>query len=303
MNIKQLLPSKKFLIVIGAALVVVLIVIFGSSYFGSHTGFNQNRNAAGYTMVKANGTVNELLIQDSNHNGYPDWQESLYGLDPKANGDKNKQVIEAKQAQNGIVPTAPDDTGPPLTPNDNFARNLLVTVLSLKQSGSLTTAALTRLGESVGAAVDTKRAPDVPTYTIGDIHIVPDSAAAAARYERAFKPILAEAASAGVGNEIDIIASNLDSGTNSGESLKGLIPIATGYALFGKKITMLDTPNSLAIYVLTLANASDRAARALQKVSVIYTDSITGMVGLDDYFPASDDIDNASDALADYFSR
>src|ERR1044072_2206217 len=98
-TIKKELPSKKFTVVTGIVLIVVAGVLIVSSYFASSTIFSRsiNKNAP----VESSGTVADIITRDTNGNGISDWEETLWGLDPKGNGEENKKTITAKKAAAG----------------------------------------------------------------------------------------------------------------------------------------------------------------------------------------------------------
>lgn len=300
----KLLPSKKFVIVIGSCVAIVLIVLGVSSLWGSHGLFSQGNTIP--APVEATGTVGDVISRDSNNNGIPDWEESLWGLDPKGDGAANKKTIDEKRAANAAATgSSQASVGTPgTTATDQFARELLSTILALNQSGSLTPDAVARIGESIGANIDSKRVPETPTYVLTDmLTIKGTSPAMRSKYMQSFKAAFQKATDGGLGTEFDIISSSLDSEHAGAESLAGLAPIAKAYADFGKQLTTINTPDDGVFYALALANASASVSKALEKTSLIYTDAISGMVGVDDYLNAFEAFDGASGRMAEYLRQ
>jgi hypothetical protein len=117
-TIKKNLPSKEFIRVLGICTGAIIVILIVGSLFGTHSIFNKKSGP----LVEANGTVNELLIQDSNTNGIPDWEESLWGFDPKGDGVANKQGIEQKKLAGNITPS---QSNIPLNETDKFSQSLL----------------------------------------------------------------------------------------------------------------------------------------------------------------------------------
>jgi hypothetical protein len=78
--------------------------------------------------------------------------------------------------------------------------------------------------------------------------------------------------------------------------------ISKSYINFAKEITSLDTPADAVPTVLALANVSDHLGRALAKVQTLYTDSMNGVVGLDEYVNDIDNFSSSSEDLASYFT-
>lgn len=291
---QKYLPSKKFTLVIGGGAVLLALALGISSYFGSSGGFN--RKLAKNAPVAADGTVKDVVTRDSNGNGIPDWEESLWGFDPKGDGEANKKAIDAKKAANGILP---DTSGTPLSETDKFSQSLLSTILALQQSGTLTEEAITNLAASVGASVNAKHA-NRETYTLADISLTStNSAAVKAGYKKALKALLDKYADLDLGSELTTIAGALDAGNL--DTLRSLDTVASAYLDISQKIVKIPTPPQAAPYALVLANASAEMAAAIPQIENIYTDALDGMVGIDDYIHGSNAADAASASMRDYF--
>jgi hypothetical protein len=288
------LPSRKFVFVMGGGLAVLVLILLISNYFGSHGGFD--RSARGDAPVTADGTVKDVVLRDSNENGIPDWEESLWGFDPSGNGEANKKAIDAKKSANGIVP---DTSGVPLSETDKFSQSLLSTILALQQSGTLTEEAITNLSASVGDSLDAKHA-NPETYAMANLTITPTNGPAAkAAYKKALKALLDRYADLDLGSELEVIAAGLESG--NADTLRSLGPVAEAYGSIAKEIVKIPTPPGVAPYALVLANASAEMAAALPQVENIYDDVLDGMVGVDDYIHGSNAADAASASIRAYF--
>ena len=289
------LPSKQFTKIIGACALVVIVFFAVTSIWGSHGIFNRKGNGP---LVEANGTVSDLLIQDSNNNGIADWEESLWGLDPKGDGAKNKAIIDQKKlSANGGVASGDTSTNE----TDKFSQTLLSTILALRQSGSLTEESLAKIAASVADGVDAKHTNAV-TYSRSDMTISSKSPAAAkAAYAAALKKAIDQYAGVGFGNELTIIAEGLNGG--GAEVLKELQPISDAYIALAKKIIAIPTPAAVTQNALDLANATAQMGASLAQAQNIYTDAITGMVGIDDYAKANTLSENAAKTLKVYFAN
>ncbi len=121
------------------------------------------------------------------------------------------------------------------------------------------------------------------------------------KYFKDFTGAFTTADALGIGTEVDVMSTGLDEGA-SPDAIKALVPIAEAYIDFGKALMQLKTPNEAAIYALSLANSADMAGTALKKVADIYSDSLSGMIGVDDYFTAYNTFDTTAGRMADYLS-
>ena len=296
-KIKAVLPSKQFARLIIGVFVVVLIFIGTTSYFGSRNEYNQSGKNS---LTEKGMTVGDIVTLDSNNNGIPDWEESLWGLDPKADGATNKMLLAQKKAASGI-PTTDSTPDSQLTETDKFSRSLLATLIALQQSGNLTPIAITNLAASVGDNVNTKHV-SVRTYTLEDLRMTTaDDAAAKAAYMAGLKQILDQYSSLNLGSELETIASGFDS--QSPQILQSLAPTAAAYTAISTEMLALPTPRSAAPYALDLINSSAIMGATLPQVENFYSDVIAGMVGLDDYIKASNVSDAASANMRTYFAQ
>lgn len=287
---QKYLPSKRFMAVIGGVAGGIFILVLISNYVGYHRIFNAK------PPVSADGSITDVVARDSNGNGIPDWQESLYGLDPKGDGAANKAIIQKKEADANIPPGS---EGMAANPTDAFSQQLLATVISLHQSGSLTPAVIANIAASVGDSVDAKRII-APPYAMSDMTISKKSPAAAkTAYYAALKAAVGK--HSGLGSELSIMAQNL--GSQDSGALDGLGPIADSYTALAKEIVAIPAPSIVAQNALDLANASAEMGMALKEVQDINTDALTGMVGVDDYTKASDLSDAAVKTLGAYFAN
>jgi hypothetical protein len=294
-KIKSMLPSKKFSRSLFLLVGIVLAVIIATSFFGSHRIFFKNKNNA---PVKANGTVADVVTRDSNENGITDWEESLWGLDPEGDGATNKKIIEQKKLAAGIA--APGEgTTTSQTATDQFVQEFLSTILALNQSGSLTPEAVANLADALGKHIDTKRTPEV-IYDMTDLQIATgDQMKARKAYAQGLVTLTKKYQTLGIGTELDIIARGLEENTTD---LGDLGPIASAYRNFGRDLTGITVPKSAALMTVDLANASVRAGTALDKAATIYSDALTGMVGIDDFLAANKDFERATERITDYLN-
>jgi hypothetical protein len=102
---KKYLPSKKFVQALSAAIILVLMGIILSYW---RPNFGSYKNTA--LTVNATSTWMNNNI-DSDNDGLPDWEETLYGTDPHnidTNGDGTPDGVEVKEGRDPLTPnTAP----------------------------------------------------------------------------------------------------------------------------------------------------------------------------------------------------
>lgn len=295
-GIRRFLPSKKF----GVFLLIAVVIIGGgiatSQLLGTKSGYIKGQKKP---AIEATGTVADIIERDSNKNDIPDWEEALWGLDPKGNGEENRKLINSMRAEHGLpIKGTARQTTETQTATDTLARELLMTLIALGQSGSLTPEAVTNLSLSLGKEVDL-RTNTTTTYRASDMTIVSASAATKTTYKRQLEDALDYYINLGVGDELAVIAKYLDNPSSSTqEELRSLSALHKDMA---KDIIDISTPITIAPDVLIIANTSVDISNALVKIADGFDDVVLGFVGIGEYFSASNALDDASAKLAEYF--
>ncbi len=292
-NIKKYLPSKKLGYILGGSALVVIIILVATSKFGHTLSFGKKHNISA-------STVGELVGKDSNKNGIADWEESLWGLDPKGNGNSNKAIIEAKRreaaASSVVDPNYPVTAG---TPNDTVTRELLSTILALQQADALTPEAVTNIALSMGVKINQNRT-SIDTYSADDLQSVPETVQSVKDYGKKIGALTDKYGATNMGTEFDIIDEGLTVGSE--DALKKLDAIADNYISFSEELIHLPTPQGAKYYVLPFANSLASLGKSLKKIENIYTDSIGGLTGIGDYTQAINTYERATDRFSDYFT-
>lgn len=293
-GIKKYLPSKKFAITIGVLVGGLVLVLLLSSIFGTKSIFDRKKNQS---YINPEGTVGDIISRDSNGNEIPDWEESLWGLDPNGDGIENKKIIDAKKLAQQIPVENKEEQN--ISDTEAFSQDLLSTIIALNQAGVLNEGAINDLAESIGTSVDAKHA-NVRTYTMSDLKIS-NSNDAKQTYYRDLKKVIDGYAKIDLGSELSIIATGL--GVGGPGELKKLEPFATAYSNLSKQILSLTTPSEIAPSALRLINSSAIMGATLPQIEEFYHDVLAGMVGIDDFTKAKNDSDEASAEISKYFGN
>ena len=277
-EIKKYLPSKKFVTTMLVCIGIGIVVLLVASYIGTNSRFSKPA-----LSISDDATLNDLLVQDSNNNGIADWEETLYGLNPKGDGLTNKKIIDDKKMQirkeNGVTD---DSNGTSNSQTAELSREMLSTILALQQSDNLTPEAIANLTSSLGETVNAKRDSE-QTYTINDMNISNDTSdASMTAYEGKIGDILHEANTNGIGGELGIIYGTLNKDTPP-EQVKNLDKYIDIYTKMATEIISTKVPQSIAQKALALANACALMSHALAKIELMYGDAVSGLIGFDEY--------------------
>ncbi len=281
----QYLPSSGFVKKAGLLLVLVAVIFL----IAKVTPYIQNK-------FKANPNskilVKDVIYNDSNVNGIQDWEEKLWGLDPKGDGPSNKELINAKKKSLAIE-TENSET---LTNNDKMSREFFALVMSLQDSGISTEDALAKVSEQIGQKIEIVPLKEV--YKYKDIVTVPPTKKAINKYYADLKSILDKYKDRGIGSEMNLLALALDHDDKS--LISGFLAIQSGYFDMIKEIANLKVPNEIASTDLVFLNNLHGSATALTMVSNVFDDSIAGLTGIATYKKNSDDAANALTDITKY---
>lgn len=285
---KEYLPSKIFIVRV-VFIFVILATIFGISKI--YTYF-KNRSTDGVIKLQ----IKDVVQKDSNDNGIPDWEESLWGLDPEKDGPLNKDFIIAKRKILAENNDGSSESGN-LTENDELSRELFSVVMSLQQSGTLNDDSITLITEAVGEKIDASPLPDI--YAKNMLNIVIDSIDNTHNYNIAFGELVIKYADANIGDELVFISEGLKNDDSTAMSIVNTI--SNSYKSFGEDLMKIPVPASVASTHLSLANNYEKTGQSIDGLSQILENQILGMSSVINYKKYSDalvsDINKLTDSL------
>lgn len=288
---KSYLPSKQF----RARLLLVIILVIIVLIITKVTPAIKNRLSKSST--EQNLLVKDMVAQDSNSNGIADWEEALWGLDPKGDGIANKQFIFAKKQR--LSDGSNINDGEITDDNEKLAREFFALLVSLKQNGNLDEDAIVSLSNLVGQKVVTEQIPDIYTKDMLETTVTTPSKIKA--YYTNFTLISSRRKANGIGDELQLMGQAL--ANNDREASSGLRRIANEYRSFGQDIMTLSVPTSLDEENLKLANLYEKNAQTIEKMSNFMDNPIAGMASLVQYKKYNDELVNELGKLRTFFVR
>lgn len=169
--------KKIILISLGVVVIALLFFIKTSSNYK-----NSPEKQAG--LVYADETVGELVNKDTDGDGVPDWEESLYGTDPTkpdtdGDGIGDAQEIEQIQVSKGVNTDSGTAAPENLTETEKFSRQLFSTVTALNQTGGLDQNTVDQLSTSLANEVNNPSVQNA--YSTSNIKTSGDTGTDAAR--------------------------------------------------------------------------------------------------------------------------
>lgn len=285
---KEYLPSKTFIIRI-ASILIIIGVVFG--IYQTYKYFKNRSSNNGLSVIK------EIKkgIDDDNNNGIPNWEESLWGLDPAKDGKENKKIIDEKKASLSIYSNDSYSDKYMSQDNKELTKEFFSVLMSLQQSGNLDEESIQLLSENIGQKIEAVPIQDV--YTIDMIKTVSDSEDANITYFESLNALLSKYENEDIGQELTILSQGL--GSNDPQAIYVIGPIASAYQAFGRDLIKIPAPNSIAPIQLDLANNYEKTGQSLAGLTKTLSDPIVGMRALINYKQYSDALVGGLDKLSE----
>ena len=295
MDKQKFLPSKLF-VVRAIGIVVLLFVAFGLykgiPYFIKGFSKTQKRAELQKTLVK------DLMNKDSNDNGIPDWEESLWGLDPAQDGSANKEFILSKRKSLGYTE---EDTllGENLTSSDKISRELLALIVSLKESGNLNDGAIASISSAFGSKIEVIEMDDL--YKKESLNKVATNLASIRKYYNDFKAINLKYKDSDMGDELNFIVQGMRN--NDENAMQIASEIAGSYKSFGEELSEIKVPDSLIDIHLGIINSYEKTANSIEEMSKAIDDQIAGLNAVISYKKYNQELLDNLDKLSLFFKK
>ncbi len=262
-------PSKQFLIR-GGLVVLLILIILGvqTKWFGNL--FHKKKTATTQKSL----TVGDITSKDSNGNGIPDWEETLWGLDPTVlytNGKSNAEIIKEKKLALGVTD---DTTGTPTNETDALAQQLFSITSALSQNGNVDDTTLQNVANQLGSSINVSSVSN--TYSLKDIHTVTTSSTSLTKYYNNLSDIIGKYNQDDA--DITVIINAAETGDYS--QLPELTQTGADYTAMAQQISKINVPIGVAQYDLDIINGFAGMAASfpyLQQMSDNGTEALVGV--------------------------
>ena len=296
--IKEYLPSKKFAVVLGA-----ILLISGGVFYFKHYGNPFNKIAEYKSAQSKDLKLEELAVKDTDTDGVPDWEEALWGTDPKnpdtkGDGLGDKKYIDGRRSALSQGGGSMEDKK--LNDTDIFARDFFTAILSLRQEGNLNSGSISSLSETVlkNAAVKTVL-PD--TFTVSNLSFYKDdSKTNLKKYHTEISKILTKYKDS-LGGELETMGIVID--TEGREGLDDLKSAGLGYESMARALMKIKIPPSATALHLELSNDALNTSIAISNMSKLYDNPLLGLIGIGQQNIYSPKMIQTLENLATYFAK
>lgn len=315
---KQYLPSKKFISLLGS-IVFVLLLLWGVNAIIKY----QNRTK---TIVSSNVnlTKEQIMIVDTDGDGLKDWEEALWKTDPynpDTDGDGTPDGEEVRlnrdptKANTAGVGEEPNDKIDPtliaeskkklavfeeLSETDRLARTLFADYIAAKNGDLSTPLSNTNKTIILQNAINNFEALPVKIYTQNDIRtFTPTNTAEIKAYGNALGNISQVNTPKNTEYELTIFARALTNETPT--ELDKLTPIIIGYQNISAGFLTVPAPAEIAVIQVNLINDFQKIQTSLEKMQKIFSDPTPAISALQLYNHTVPNMIKNISALNTYF--
>ena len=290
---KNYLPSKKFIYSIIAIVILGILFFVISSLIAKKNHFAASNKDS--QLQTGNLTINDLLKKDSDEDGIMDWEEALWGTDPKnkASFDGVADAIYVKKKKDDLKIASGNSLGEDsgtLTETDKFAQEFFASLSAMKQSGQIDANAINNVSTALGQKI--VESTMIDKYTNQDAKIAEnDGVDAQKAYYLSIKKLFDTYSKKGIGDELELVSGLAVSGSTEDKiTTDKLSQIANAYQEYEHKVIDTPVPTSLVSYHIQIVNNANNTGIAVLNMTKVADDPIIGLSGLSQYQKYSDDL-------------
>lgn len=290
MTLNKYLPSKEFkrrVIKIALLLGLVVVLRFGA-YPLVKKLFDKN-------TIPENITVKQFVDTDTDGDGLADWEESIWGTDPKKIDTDNDGISDFDHVavkKQGLSGADQNET-------TILSAEIMQTLFALMGKDAVTSEAIANLGDAAGQSIIKPEIID--TYTANDIIIVGSSKPEVKSYYANFQKILKTFSTSKAPDEFTTLSIAISSEDES--QLVDLDQTIKKYEVFEKNLLTMKVPSDVLQAHLGITNSIASISKALTKSQKLYSNSIVGINGIVEMRLAHTKLDEQINLLRSYFLR
>lgn len=290
MSFKQYLPSKDFSKRILKILAIILVVILVRFVI-----YPVVKNFFIKRSVPQNITVKEFVDTDTDGDGLPDWEEEIWGTNPKkvdTDGDGISDFDFVNSKKLGLNTVDVNETV-------ILSGEIMQTLFALLSKGVATNEALENLASATGESIVQPQLSN--KYSRDDFKSVTGSMVEVKVYYAGFEKAYTNFAKSKSPDEFDILA--LAISAEDGAQLVDLDKSILKYKNFEKALLALPVPLEILETHTAFTNTIASIAQALEKSQSLYSNSIIGVNGVVELRLAHNNLDSQIETLRAFFKR
>lgn len=226
--------------------------------------------------------ANQVLLNDSDNDGLPDWEETLRKTDPRRADSDNDGIPDGKEQFEDLSIDARVEKvvgeldNKNLSTTERFGRELLMQFIELKREGKPFDAATTeKFVEKLTSEIDTSAA--APLYSAQDFHISENSSVDTLKeYANRMGRIIIRNSPAGLENEIVVATRALEN--NDPTELEKIKPLVASFENSLQEGLSVSVPKSIVEIHANLLNSFSYMKTTLGGLNRIFDDPLVAFV-------------------------
>jgi hypothetical protein len=289
------LPSKKFIKTISITLLVGAVLFVAGNLVSNKSFFSKQQDAPQDVLTSGDG---DFFDMDTDKDGLFDWEEALWGTNPRLKDTDGDGVEDKKFVENKRDEIDSDETYTPDDSNETevFAKQFFTTASVLNQSGSFDQDAVEEFSKSIGQSINNFNMQD--KYKLSDIKM---SAVLPKDYynnlNSVFSPLIAKNVS-----ELGIIARIVENPEDQ-SALNDLSSLLSVYKDIENNLLKTESPYSISGTHLSMINSISKISEILNESRNISQDPLKVTVYLSKYNEVSEKISNDFELFTAYFKQ
>jgi hypothetical protein len=290
MAINQYLPSKEFqkkVTKVGLLLLAVVVIRFGI-YPSIQKFFTKNK-------IPDNITVKQFVDIDTDGDGLPDWEESIWGTNPKktdTDGDGVSDFDFVSSKKQGLQATNQNET-------TILSSEIMKTLFALLNKGANTKDAVANLGEAAGQSIVKPEIKD--KYAVSDLAVAGSSKNEVKNYYTNFQNAYKNFSKSKAPDEFELLSVAVSS--EDPDQLIDLDDTIKKHTSFESSLVSMKVPSDIIQTHLAFTNSVASIVTALEKSKLLYSNSVVGINGIVELRLAHTKLDEQVDLLRSYFLR
>lgn len=273
----EYLPSKEFFKKLAIVICLIAIISLIGIFYGNKSHFATTSKKGDLTVVK------DIVEKDTDADGLPDWQETLWGFNPKkvdTNDDGKTDLEEARILQTRLAEQNKEQVAEAdiaaKTETGKFATDFVQLVTSLYQSGNLSNEDVTVLTQKVEEYIKTM--PPEKVYSLSELTIVPLDYTSAENYleslDAAFKKYPIDS------DEFENLVISIHDYLETEEGVIKLTSLSKKYAGLRDALLAIKIPQGADKIHLEVINAVNQMSETFLNMTFYETDSLRALAGL-----------------------
>jgi hypothetical protein len=291
---------------IGIALILSVVVV-SSAFALKYAHFGEGRSAQSDQLIATTDAVKQSFEKDTDNDGLKDWEEGLYGTDPKNPDTKGTGLGDAKEVEKIKAQEAADAKGTTpatasTTATDRLSRELLTKYFEAKKAGlDITPELSSRIAEEV---LSKDYDVELPPFDDSVLNTSPSTDARFIHtYGNSLASVILTPLPENTSNELIILQEIIDQGTPSEENIADIDKIIDRYTTMRDKLVSMIVPTGAKDGHAQIIQGLELIRNSVLGIKSLQTDPVGALPKIALYEDGVTILDMGSIVLKQYFKK